>query len=148
MRWDIHRVKNIHPYHVPGHTAYYKTQRCLSLCILCRKYREWTLRTEIHLPVGAVIQRRSFDAYQAANQPQNSGIGRSFCFSGPYPRCRSPPRKSTFPINFCEYTREGYGYMSKEMKAHIVRLLENYSKRERQISLLHYEMQHGARITP
>ena len=38
--------------------------------------------------------------------------------------------------------------MSKEMKAHIVRLLENYSKRERQISLLHYEMQHGARITP
>ena len=38
--------------------------------------------------------------------------------------------------------------MSKEMKAHIVRLLENYSKRERQISLLHYEMQHGARSTP
>lgn len=38
--------------------------------------------------------------------------------------------------------------MNTDMKAHVMNLLENYSMRERQISLLHYEMQHSAHITP
>lgn len=38
--------------------------------------------------------------------------------------------------------------MNTDTKAHVTGLLENYSKRERQIALLHYEMQHGARISP
>ena len=38
--------------------------------------------------------------------------------------------------------------MNVEMKEHILGLLENYSKREQQISLLHYEMKHSARISP
>lgn len=38
--------------------------------------------------------------------------------------------------------------MDTDMKAHVISLLETYSKRERQIDLLHYEMQHGARVSP
>lgn len=38
--------------------------------------------------------------------------------------------------------------MGVEMKEHILDLLENYSKREQQINLLHYEMKHSARISP
>lgn len=38
--------------------------------------------------------------------------------------------------------------MDIDMKAHVVKLLEGYSKRERQIALLRYEMQHTARISP
>ena len=38
--------------------------------------------------------------------------------------------------------------MNTDMKERIVSLLEGYSKRERQIALLHYEMQHTARILP
>lgn len=38
--------------------------------------------------------------------------------------------------------------MNTDMKAHVLHLLETYPKRKRQISLLHYEMQHGARISP
>lgn len=35
-----------------------------------------------------------------------------------------------------------------DMKAHVVNILEGYSKRERQIALLHYEMQHTAHVLP
>ncbi len=38
--------------------------------------------------------------------------------------------------------------MNTEMKAHVTDLLETYLKRERQIALLHYEMQHTAHISP
>lgn len=38
--------------------------------------------------------------------------------------------------------------MNIDMKAHVTSLLENYSKREQQIALLHYEMRRGARISP
>lgn len=38
--------------------------------------------------------------------------------------------------------------MNTDMKAHVINLLESYSKRERQIALLHYEMQHTARVSP
>ena len=38
--------------------------------------------------------------------------------------------------------------MNIDMKAHVVDLLERYSERERQIALLHYEMQHTARVSP
>lgn len=38
--------------------------------------------------------------------------------------------------------------MDTDMKAHVISLLETYSKRERQIDLLHYEMQHSARVSP
>lgn len=38
--------------------------------------------------------------------------------------------------------------MNVEMKEHILGLLENYSKREQQIRLLHYEMKHSAHISP
>lgn len=35
-----------------------------------------------------------------------------------------------------------------DMKARVISLLESYSKRERQIALLHYEMQHTAHVSP
>lgn len=38
--------------------------------------------------------------------------------------------------------------MNTDMKTHIVSLLESYLVRERQIALLHYEIQHTARISP
>ncbi|MCI9113918.1 MAG: hypothetical protein HFF96_06610 [Oscillibacter sp.] len=38
--------------------------------------------------------------------------------------------------------------MNIDIKAHVISLLEDYSKRELQITLLHYEMQHPSRITP
>lgn len=38
--------------------------------------------------------------------------------------------------------------MNVDMKEHVVGLLESYHDRERQINLLHYEMQHSARISP
>lgn len=38
--------------------------------------------------------------------------------------------------------------MNSDMKERMVSLLEDYSKRERQIALLHYEMQHTVRISP
>lgn len=38
--------------------------------------------------------------------------------------------------------------MNTDMKAHVINLLETYLERERQISLLHYEMRHGARVSP
>lgn len=38
--------------------------------------------------------------------------------------------------------------MNIDMKTRVVVLLETYPKRERQISLLHYEMRHIARISP
>lgn len=38
--------------------------------------------------------------------------------------------------------------MNTDMKTHVISLLESYRKRERQISLLHYEIQHSARISP
>lgn len=38
--------------------------------------------------------------------------------------------------------------MNTDMKAHVVKLLETYPERERQIALLHYEMRHTARISP
>lgn len=38
--------------------------------------------------------------------------------------------------------------MNIDMKAHIINLLESYPERERQIALLHYEMQHTARVSP
>ena len=38
--------------------------------------------------------------------------------------------------------------MNTDMKAHVISLLETYLERERQISLLHYEMQHSARVSP
>lgn len=38
--------------------------------------------------------------------------------------------------------------MNTGMKAHVIGLLETYLERERQISLLHYEMQHSARVSP
>ena len=37
--------------------------------------------------------------------------------------------------------------MNTDMKAHVVSLLETYLERERQISLLHYEMRHSARVS-
>lgn len=38
--------------------------------------------------------------------------------------------------------------MNTDMKKQITRLLETYPERERQIALLHYEMQHSARVSP
>lgn len=38
--------------------------------------------------------------------------------------------------------------MNTDMKSHVVNLLESYPVRERQIALLHYEMQHSAHISP
>lgn len=38
--------------------------------------------------------------------------------------------------------------MNVDMKEQVVKLLEGYSERERQIALLHYEMQHTASISP
>lgn len=38
--------------------------------------------------------------------------------------------------------------MNTSLKKHIVNLLESYFKREQQIDLLHYEMQHSAHISP
>lgn len=38
--------------------------------------------------------------------------------------------------------------MNVETKEHVFSLLENYSKREQQISLLHYEMKHSAHVSP
>lgn len=37
--------------------------------------------------------------------------------------------------------------MSVNMKAHVIKLLESYSERERQIALLRYEMLHTARVS-
>ncbi len=37
--------------------------------------------------------------------------------------------------------------MNTEMNAHVISLLETYLTREREISLLHYEMQHSAHIS-
>jgi len=39
-------------------------------------------------------------------------------------------------------------WMEIDMKARVTQLLETYAERERQIALLHYEMQHTARISP
>ena len=38
--------------------------------------------------------------------------------------------------------------MNTDMKKQVTKLLETYPERERQISLLHYEMQHSARVSP
>lgn len=38
--------------------------------------------------------------------------------------------------------------MNTDMKEQVMRLLETYPERERQIALLHYEMQHSAHISP
>lgn len=38
--------------------------------------------------------------------------------------------------------------MNTDAKAKVIHLLETYSDRARQIDLLHYEMQHSARISP
>lgn len=38
--------------------------------------------------------------------------------------------------------------MNTDMKEHVIKLLEGYSERERQIALLHYEMLHTARVSP
>lgn len=38
--------------------------------------------------------------------------------------------------------------MNTDMKKQVTKLLETYPDRERQIALLHYEMQHSARISP
>lgn len=38
--------------------------------------------------------------------------------------------------------------MNTDMKAHVIKILEGYSERERQIALLHYEMLHTARVSP
>ena len=38
--------------------------------------------------------------------------------------------------------------MKADMKTYVISLLESYRTRERQISLLHYEMKHSARVTP
>lgn len=38
--------------------------------------------------------------------------------------------------------------MSVNMKAHVIKLLENYSERERQIALLHYEIRCAASVSP
>lgn len=38
--------------------------------------------------------------------------------------------------------------MNTGMKEHVIKLLEGYSERERQISLLQYEMLHTARVSP
>lgn len=38
--------------------------------------------------------------------------------------------------------------MNIDMKAHVINLLESYPERERQIALLHYEMQHTAHVSP
>lgn len=38
--------------------------------------------------------------------------------------------------------------MNIDMKAKVIRLLETYADRARQIDLLHYEMQHSAQISP
>ncbi len=38
--------------------------------------------------------------------------------------------------------------MSTDMRLRVVALLDTYTERERQISLLHYEMQHTAHVSP
>lgn len=38
--------------------------------------------------------------------------------------------------------------MKVDMKERVMILLENYNERERQIALLHYEMQHTVRVSP
>lgn len=38
--------------------------------------------------------------------------------------------------------------MNRNMKSYVISLLETYSKRERQIDLLHYEIRHTARVSP
>lgn len=38
--------------------------------------------------------------------------------------------------------------MNTDMKKQVTKLLETYPDRERQIALLHYEMQHSARVSP
>lgn len=38
--------------------------------------------------------------------------------------------------------------MNTDMKEQVIKLLETYPNRERQIAILHYEMQHGAHVSP
>lgn len=38
--------------------------------------------------------------------------------------------------------------MNTDMKAHVTCLVKNYPKREHQIALLHYELRHGACVSP
>lgn len=46
------------------------------------------------------------------------------------------------------HQRKGHGYMNTDIKAHVIGLLETYARREQQIRLLHYELQHSVRISP
>lgn len=94
MRWNLHRIEMIRQNYVPKHTAYAKTFRRPPLCISRKKYREWRTQPEEPSPVRAVLQSRSLNAYQVADYSQSCEIGRLFCFSGHFARCRSPPSKS------------------------------------------------------
>lgn len=85
------RIEIIRQYYVPGHTAYGKTFRRPPLCISHRNNREWRVNSEEPPPARAVLQRRFLNAYQAADDSQSCEVGRFFCFSGLYPRYRSPP---------------------------------------------------------
>lgn len=93
MRWNLRRIEMIRQYYVPGHTAYGKTIRRPPLCISHGNYREWRVKPEEPPPARTVLQRKSLNAYQAADTSQICEIGRFFCFLGQYPKCRSPPNK-------------------------------------------------------
>ena len=93
MRWSFHRIEIICQYYVPRHTAYGKIFRRPPLCISYRKNREWRVKPEEPPPVRAAKQSKYLNAYLAADFSQISETGRSFCFLGQLPRCRSPPDK-------------------------------------------------------
>lgn len=85
MRWFILRVEMIRQYYMPGYTAYGKDFGHPPLCISHKTHRELREKPEEPPPARAVIQRRSLNAYQAADHSQPCEVGRSFCFLSSIP---------------------------------------------------------------
>lgn len=95
MRWKIHRIEITPQYYVSGHIAFCKAFRVFILCSLYESYSVWTFLTNL-----AAIHREALNAYQATDHPQFCGIGRFFCFSEKFLRCRSPPNQFELIVPF------------------------------------------------
>lgn len=83
--------------------------------------------------------------YQAGDFLQFCRVGHSFFVHEGCPRCRSPPIKIGFMFLDDEFRLEEN--MNNEMRNYVINLLETCPERQRQIALLHYELEHPARLS-
>lgn len=147
MRWNFRRNEMICRNHVSIHIAYHKAFGQYHHRAFHKRYREPSSQSEKPPPARATAQVDDPSIPEAADYSLSRETGHFFCSSEQFPRCRSPPNSIQSVPAVYKFVWKGLSHMNTDVIVHVATLLEDYRKRDRQISLLHYEMRHCAHIS-